>query len=265
MDKRAAMDLSVSDLTVAFHGKPIVSNASLRVDSGQFVGLLGPNGSGKSTLLRTICRLNRSYKGTVLWSGADARSIPLKEFARSVAVVSQFNAIAFDFSVIEVVLMGRSPHLSMMSRESKEDLLIAEEALKTVELSAFRDRSFSSLSGGEKQRALLARALAQQPSFLVLDEPTNHLDIKHQLNTLAIVRNLGISCLAALHDLEMASRFVDRVYFMKDGSVRAGGEPRDVITSEAIEELYEVRSRVTPREEGGVAIEYRYPTARRAP
>lgn len=253
------MRLDVSNLTISVRGRNLVSNVSLFVETGQFVGLLGPNGSGKSTLLRAVCRLNRAYEGRILWDGIDSRDIPLRQFARRVAVVSQFNPLPFDFSVMEVVLMGRSPHLGMVARETKEDVAIAQEALEMVDLVAARDRVFTSLSGGEKQRALLARALAQQPSFLVLDEPTNHLDIKHQLNILSIVKSLRISCLAALHDIEMASRFVDRVYFMERGSIRAGGAPEIEITPEVIESLYGVASDVVPRRSGGITIDYRFP------
>lgn len=256
------MRLQVKDVSVTLRRKAIVHGASLEVGDGEFVGLLGPNGSGKSTLLRAIYRLNRGYTGQIEWDGRDARSIPQREFAQSVAVVSQFNDIAFDFTVAEVVLMGRSPHLGMLARESAQDQDIVSEALEMVEMGPFRDRSFASLSGGEKQRVVLARALAQRPRFLVLDEPTNHLDIKHQLSTLAIVRDLGVSCLAALHDLAMASHFVDRAYLMRDGRVIAGGTPEQVMTSARIHDVYGVESVVEPDPEGGVAISYRYPKRR---
>lgn len=251
------MRLDVSNPTISMQGRKLVSNASLSVEAGQFVGLLGPNGSDKSTLPRTVCRLNRSYEGSILWDRTDSRNTSLRQFARQVAVVSQFNPLSFDFSVMEIVLMGRSPRIGMMSRETREDVEIAKKALKMVDLFAARDRVFPSLSGGERQRAILARALAQQPAFLVLDEPTNHLDIKHQLNILSIVKSLHISCLVALHDLEMASRFVDKVYFVEEGSVRARGAPEVEITSEVIEPLYGVASDVVPRRGGEVAIDYR--------
>lgn len=257
------MRLEVQDVSVSLRRKPIVHHASLAVADGEFVGLLGPNGSGKSTLLRAIYRLNNSYAGSILWNGRDARSIPQREFARHVAVVSQFNDIAFDFTVAEVVLMGRSPHLGMLTRETADDQAIVSEALEMVEMGAFGNRSFASLSGGERQRVILARALAQRPKFLVLDEPTNHLDIKHQLSTLAIVRELGVSCLAALHDLSMASHFVDRAYLMKDGRIVVGGTPEQVMTSEGIRDVYGVESTVEPDPDGGVSISFRYPARRR--
>ena len=255
------MRLEVRDLTISIHRKAIVRGVSLDVGDGEFVGMLGPNGCGKSTTLRAIYRLNHRYDGQILWDGRDGRTIPQKEFAQRVAVVSQFNDIAFDFSVREVVMMGRSPHLGMLSREGASDQQIVDEALDMVDMRPFADRSFASLSGGERQRVVLARALAQQPQFLILDEPTNHLDIKHQLQTLAIVRDLGVSCLAALHDLAMASHFVDRVYLLKAGQVVAGGAVADVVTGERIHDTYGVDARVSPAggDDGGLSIAYAYP------
>lgn len=253
------MRLDVDNLSVTMRRKPIVNKVSLQVADGEFVGLLGPNGSGKSTLLRSIYRLIKNYTGSIRWDDIDAHQISQKTFAQRIAVVSQFNEIAFDFSVADVVLMGRSPHLGILSRETKSDEDIVSEALRKVDLVAFKERSFASLSGGERQRVVLARALAQSPRFLVLDEPTNHLDIKHQLSTLAIVKELGISCLAALHDLAMASHFVDRVYLMKEGAFVADGTPQQVVTTSMIKDVYDVENTVTPDQVGGLTITYTYP------
>lgn len=258
------MELLVNEVSIAIHRHPIVRNVSLEVRNGEFVGLLGPNGSGKSTLLKAIYRLNRNYTGDILWDGINSRSISQKEFARRVAVVSQFNDIAFEFSALEVVLMGRSPHLKTLSRETEKDLDIALDALDKVEMLGLRNRSFSSLSGGEKQRVLLARALTQQPQFLILDEPTNHLDIKHQLSTLATVKNLGIGCLSALHDLSMASRFVDRMYLLKGGEIIASGTPSEAITASTLKEAYDVEGTVSPGAASGLNIEYALPQTKRS-
>ncbi len=256
------MELEVRDLSVSIHRKPIVRSVSLAVHGGEFVGLLGPNGSGKSTLLRAIYRLNHRYEGHILWDGVDSRQIPQKEFAQRVAVVSQFNDIVFDFTVSEVVAMGRAPHMGMLSRETDDDRTVVRESLEMVDMARFADRSFGSLSGGERQRVILARALAQKPQFLILDEPTNHLDIKHQISTLAIARDLGVSCLAALHDLAMASHFVDRAYLMKDGSMVAGGPVDEVVTAANIHDVYDVDG-VVSRDEGGLSVAYRYPPRRK--
>lgn len=273
------MRLDVRGLTVSIRRKSIVRDVSLEVADGEFVGILGPNGCGKSTTLRAVYRVNRRYEGLVLWDGVDARRIPQKEFARRVAVVGQFNDVAFDFTVREVVLMGRSPHLGMLSRETEADQDIVAQALDMVELGGLADRQFTSLSGGERQRAILARALAQRPEFLILDEPTNHLDVRHQLQTLAIARDLGVGCLAALHDIAMASHFVDRVYLMDEGAVVAGGPVAEVVTAESIRRVYGVEARVEPAgrgagegggegedgplDDGGLTVTYRYPRRRR--
>lgn len=251
------MRLDARNVSVALRRRPIVCNASLSVAEGDFVGLLGPNGSGKSTFLRAVYRSIRHYEGSICFDGREAADFSQREFARNVAVVSQMGGIAFDFTVAEVVLMGRSPHLGMLARETRTDEAIVDESLRKVDMAGFKGRPFFSLSGGERQRVMFARALAQKPRFLVLDEPTNHLDIKHQLNTLALVRELGISCLAALHDLSMASRFVDHVYFMKEGRIVSDGPPREAVNAATIREVYDVESVVAPDDAGGLAIGYR--------
>jgi iron complex transport system ATP-binding protein len=162
--------------------------------------------------------------------------------------------VSFDFTVMEMVMMGRSPHLSMLQNESAEDVRIASEALDAVDMEGFAARSFLSLSGGERQRVLLARTLAQSPDFLILDEPTNHLDIKYQLQTMNIIRRLNISCLAALHDLEMASRFVDRIYLLKAGKISASGAPAEAITTESIRAAYDIECTVGTDDWGCVTL-----------
>jgi iron complex transport system ATP-binding protein len=266
------MELSVTGLEVSIKRRPIVRGVSLEVGHGEFVGLLGPNGSGKSTTLRALARAGGGSKGgkggkggrvgcagAVLWDGVDARTMTQRSLARRVGVLGQFNEVSFDFSVMEVVLMGRSPHLSLLQREGSEDERIAVEALASVDMSDFAERSFLSLSGGERQRVLLARTLAQSPDFLILDEPTNHLDIKYQLQTLGIIRSLRISCLAALHDLELTSHFVDRVYLLKDGAIAATGPPEQAITAETVKAVYGVDCRVAQGAGGGLAISYDLP------
>ena len=171
------MHLEVRNLSVAIHRKPIVSDVSLTVGDGEFVGMLGPNGCGKSTTLRAIYRLNRKYSGQILWDGQDERAIAQKEFARRVAVVSQFNDIAFDFTVREVVLMGRAPHMGMLSRETDSDQEIVAQSLDMVDMAHFSDRSFASLSGGgETARHLgaCAGAKARVPHLGRANEPPGY-------------------------------------------------------------------------------------------
>ena len=166
--------------------------------------------------------------------------ISIKETARRMGVVSQFNNLAFDFTVEEMVLMGRAPHKKPFAKDTEEDYRIAHEALKKVDMLSFKERSFMTLSGGEKQRILLARTLAQQVEMLVLDEPTNHLDIKYQIQIMDVVKSLGIGVLAALHDLNLTLMYCSYVYVLKDGRIVADGPTEDVITEDLIRRVYEV-------------------------
>ena len=169
----------------------------------------------------------------------------MKESALALAVVTQHNYYNFDFKVSEVVFMGRTPHKKSMEMDNSEDLRMVEDALSKVNMLDLKDRSFSSLSGGEQQRIILARALAQQTPCLILDEPTNHLDIKYQLEVLDIVKSLGCTAICALHDLNLAAQYCDRIYIMKDGHIVANGTPQEVITESMIQEIYGVKASVT--------------------
>ena len=169
-------------------------------------------------------------------------------------MVAQHNYYNFEFSVREVVMMGRSPHKRTLERDNARDYRIVEEALKTVGMERFTDRSFSTLSGGEQQRVILARALAQQTPCLILDEPTNHLDITHQLQLLRIVRNLEVTVISAIHDLNIAAAFCDRLYVMKDGEIAGCGTPREVLTTDFIREIYQVETEITEDSKGKLHI-----------
>ena len=240
------MDIQVRDvdISVAKPKKHIVYNASIHVDEGEFVGLLGPNGSGKSTLLKTIYRTMKRDDGDIDLDGKPLDSLTLKESALMMSVVTQHNYYNFDFKVEEVVMMGRTPHKGKMEMDNEEDREIVLEALKKVNMLEFKDRNFSSLSGGEQQRIILARALAQDTPILVLDEPTNHLDVKYQLEVLDIVRSIGCTALCALHDLNLAAQYCDRIYLLVDGHIVAEGTPEEVITEDMIFQTYGVRASV---------------------
>ena len=234
------MNIEVKDVSVVLSRKQIVTDASLKVQEKEFVGLLGPNGSGKTTLLKSIYRVLKPSSGIVLMDGTDMKAMTYRESARRMGVVSQFNNLSFDFTAMEMVLMGRSPHKRALDRDTEEDYRIAEDALRRVDMLDFRDRSFLTLSGGEKQRIILARALAQQVEMLILDEPTNHLDIKYQIQIMDVVKSLGVGVLAALHDLNLTLMYCDYVYVLKNGSVVAEGPTEDVITEALIRRVYEV-------------------------
>ena len=234
------MEIEAKGVSVTLSGKEIVHQVSVQVKNRQFVGLLGPNGSGKTTLLKSIYRVLKPSEGAVYIDGEDIRHMSYRESAKRTGVVSQFTSMSFDFSVEEMVLMGRAPHKTALSRDTEEDYRIAEEALRRMDMLEFRDRSFLTLSGGEKQRILLARALAQQVEMLILDEPTNHLDIKHQIQIMDVVKSLGVGVLSALHDLNLTLMYCDYVYVLKGGAVVAEGPTEDVITEDLIRQVYEV-------------------------
>ncbi len=238
------MKLEVQGVDVALSGREIIKSATLKVRSGELVGLIGPNGSGKTTLLKSIYRYLSPSGGVVLLDGTDIRSLSHKERARQMGVVSQFTQLSFDFTVEEMVLMGRAPHKGALSRDTAQDYAILEDALSRVDMLDYRKRSFLTLSGGEKQRILLARALAQQAEILILDEPTNHLDMKYQIQIMDVVQSLGIGVLAALHDLNLTLLYCTYVYVLKGGRIIAHGRPEEVITSDLIRHVYEVEGTV---------------------
>lgn len=235
------MDLKVEHISITLSRKEIVKNVSLNVKRGHFVGLIGPNGSGKSTLLKTIYKALPPQGGSVFLDECDVLRSNPKTVAKRMAVVGQFNEMDFDFTVEEMVMMGRTPHKALLEADTGQDYTIVDAALEQVGLSSYAQRDYSSLSGGEKQRVILARAIAQQPEFLILDEPTNHLDIRYQIQVLSTVRKLGIGVLAALHDLALAAEYCDYLYVLNEGAVVAAGEPLSVLTKELIEQVYGVR------------------------
>jgi iron complex transport system ATP-binding protein len=238
------IEISTRELDAHLGGKKILENINIHIDNKEFVGIIGPNGSGKSTLLKTIYRTLKPSKGTVFINNKSLESFPVKETAKKIAVVSQHNEIGFDFSVLEMVLIGRSPHKKFMERDNSEDYEIALESLKKVGMEDFKDRNFNSLSGGEKQRIILARALAQNTKCLILDEPTNHLDIKYQLQFMSITKDLNITVISAIHDLNLAAIYCDKLYALKEGEIIDYGNPIKVLTKELIKELYDVDSEV---------------------
>ena len=243
------MNIKVDDLKITLEKNNILKDINIEVDNKEVVGIIGPNGSGKSTLLKCIYRVLKPNDGAILLDNIDIKDMSVKESSKRLAVLSQHNNYNFDFTVKDIVLMGRSPHKKFMERDNKNDYDIANEALKKVDMFEFKDRSFQSLSGGEQQRVILARALAQQPQCLILDEPTNHLDIKYQLQLMRIVKGLGIEVIAAIHDLNIAAMYCDKIYVLRDGEVIKYGKPKDILTQELIKDVYEVNTEVIVKEE----------------
>lgn len=248
------MKLSTENIRLSYDEASILKGVSINIKSKEFVGIIGPNGSGKSTLLKCIYRTLKPDEGAVYVNGEPLISMKVKESSKKIAVVAQHNFYNFDFSVREVVMMGRSPHKKTLDRDNEEDYRIVKEALNTVGMNGFEDRSFSTLSGGEQQKVILARALAQQTECLILDEPTNHLDITHQLEILKIVKELGITVVSAIHDLNLAAAYCDRLYVLRDGQILYEGTPEDVLTKEIIKEIYSIETEIVKDSKGKMHI-----------
>ncbi len=218
--------ISTQDLSYEIEGNILLDGVTMHADRGQLVGLIGPNGAGKSTLLRNISGILKSRNGTVQLDGTDITELSTREVATALALVPQIAPYTYGFTSIELVLMGRYPHLGRFQIEGREDDRIARDAMALTETEEFADRTLDTLSGGERQRVFVARALAQQPRVLLMDEPTANLDVLHQLKVLDLVRQLvddGLTAVAAIHDLNMAARYCDRLVLLnKDSS-----SPRD--------------------------------------
>ncbi|MEU0375952.1 ABC transporter ATP-binding protein [Streptomyces cyaneofuscatus] len=227
-------------------GRLILDGVDITPPPGATVGLIGPNGSGKSTLLRILAGLLAPDTGTVTLDGDPLAALGRRTVARRIAVVDQHAVTQVDLSVLDVVRLGRIPHRRAWSAPDRADEEAVTYALRRTGLTDRAAQSWHTLSGGERQRVQIARALAQQPRELLLDEPTNHLDIQHQLELLALVAELPLTSVIALHDLNLAAMFCDRITVMKAGRVIAGGTPAEVITEELIEDVYGVRAVVTP-------------------
>lgn len=249
------MVLALRQVSVSVGGRCIVQNADIHVRKGDFVGLVGLNGTGKSSLLKAVYGIN-NYTGDIFLAGENIRSLSLKETARKMAVLVQENSAEFDFKVQDIVMLGRLPYKKLLFEDTAEDFAIVRQALKYVGMESFAGRYFSSLSGGEKQRVLIARILAQQTDFLILDEPTNHLDIKNQFQFFEMVKGLGITVFAVLHDLNLAAKFCDYIYVLNGGRVYAAGRPQEVFSEAMLRDVFRMRARVYNVGDGKVHIEY---------
>ena len=228
------------EIHVAIDDTAILAGCSFDVVPGEVLGLIGPNGSGKSTLLRTVYRAIRPTTGA-MWIGEDdVWNMTARQSAQRTAVVTQSASTDFQFSVAEMVLMGRGPHKGLLDRDTAHDRRVVAWALRAVDMTTFRSRVFATLSGGEKQRVLVARALAQESQVLVLDEPTNHLDAHAQLDLLELVRSLGLTTVVALHDLNLAATYCHRVCLLDRGRVVGIAPPRTLLTREVLRDVFRV-------------------------
>lgn len=237
--------LRVEDLSFQIDKVRLLSQIGFSVKRHEFVGLIGPNGCGKSTLLKNIYRQYQPSEGTVYLDGTSIQGIKNKDMARMLSVVTQESNIEFDFSVWEMVMMGRYPYHKILEQNNEQDREICEEALNQVGMGSFRERSFLSLSGGEKQRVFLAMAFAQKSRVIILDEPTNHLDIGYQLLIMDTMRRQRETTIfTSVHDMNIAARYCDRILVMDKGHLIASGDPKEVLTPELIRKVFHVNAEI---------------------
>ena len=234
--------IEVHSMSFRYHEDWVLQEVSFRVEKGEFVGVIGPNGSGKTTLLKILYRLLSPQHGEILFELVPMKKMDRADIAKRIAVVAQETHLLFPFTVLETVLMGRSPYLGDSMFESEKDVEIAKRAMEWTKILPFSERPMDELSGGERKRVFIARALAQEPEVILLDEPTANLDIHHQIDfldlILALNRERGLTIVMASHDMNMASEFCDRLILLQGGRIYKTGPPGEVITRENIESVY---------------------------
>jgi iron complex transport system ATP-binding protein len=249
--------LQAADVSFAYRPgtAPVVDKVSLAIGRGELVGLLGPNGSGKTTVLKLIGGMLKPQQGSIVFQGRPLAEWPRREAARKIAFVPQETYAPFDFSVREIVLMGRFPHLGPFALEGPEDFAVAQRALEATATSALADRPFHTLSGGEKQRVVIASALAQNPEMLLLDEPTASLDVGHQLEAQRLLSELNrggeVAMVLSTHDLNFAASLCRRLILLRNGRVLASGPIETVLSPASVRALYDVEADVRFHEQAG--------------
>ena len=231
--------IEAKQVRYSVRGREILRGVDFRVEEGEFVGLIGPNGSGKSTFLKNLYKVLRPRSGELVLMGENLLAMSNREMARRMAVMVQEQEAAFDFTVEEVVMMGRQARRRLLETDSREDRELVDRILAATQLTALREQGFSTLSGGEKQRVLIARA---------------HLDIKYQLQLMELVRRSGCTVVAAIHDLNLAAAYCHRLYAMKDGVIVGEGTPRQLLTPEFLREIYEVDAEVLTGRDGSLRV-----------
>ncbi|MEA1974453.1 MAG: ABC transporter ATP-binding protein [Bacillota bacterium] len=234
----------VNNLSHFYGSMKVLNDISIDIENNHFITVVGPNGSGKTTFIKKILRNIDLSKKTIFLDDKDIRMYKSKEFAKKIAAVAQNSNIRYDFSVEDIVLMGRTPYVARFKGETKKDFSIVEKVLKETDLYELKDRSFLELSGGEKQRVIIARALAQEPEVLILDEPINHLDIKHKVKIMKLIKELSINkkivVIIILHDLNFSLKYSDYCILLKKGEIYKDGHPNKVLTKQNISEVYDV-------------------------
>ena len=253
------MQLEIKDVCFAYRDSDVLKNVSFRAASGEVIGILGKNGCGKTTLMKCINAHLKPHSGSVMIDGSDVSKMSKKELAKKMAVVSQHVHLSFPFTVLETVMMGLYPTSEWMHTPSKDEMALVLEAMNATDVANFADRSITELSGGEKQRVLISRALVQDPEVFLLDEPTLHLDVNHQFNLMEMTRELAkeknMLVIIVTHDIALAARYCDRIMLMEDGQIVGSGLTKDVITAENLKKVFAVDVDVTYNEKiGGLNV-----------
>ncbi|TKJ46312.1 hypothetical protein CEE35_00710 [Candidatus Aerophobetes bacterium Ae_b3b] len=240
-----SVTLRINNIACRYDAANVLENIDFSAKGGDFIGVVGPNASGKSTLLKSISKVLKPHTGVVLLNERDVHTLKSAEIAKNLAVVPQESVISFAFTALEVVLMGRTPHLNRFEMESTQDLIIAQKSMELTNTWYLAERPIDTLSGGEKQRIIIARALTQEPRVLLLDEPTDHLDINHQIEILDLIKRLSkekeMVVIGVFHDLNIVSQYCDRLILLHKGRIFAAGGAGDVLTGENIEKVYGVK------------------------
>lgn len=243
------MRLVIQGVCFSYGGSDVLADVTFEASDGEIIGVIGPNGSGKTTLLKCINRALSPRIGTVLIDGRDYSELTRREIAGNIGVVPQNSVVSFPFTVLDIVMMGRTPSMERFERESEKDLEIVKKAMEVTNVVELADRTMDQISGGEKQRVVIARALAQKPKILLLDEPTLHLDVNHQLEILDLIRKLArsekLTVIIVSHDLNLASRYCEKLILMNAGKIAASGEVTEVLTEKNIESVFKVRAAVS--------------------
>jgi iron complex transport system ATP-binding protein len=252
------IELTLENISLAYGRNMVVRDLSLRVAPGEVVGLIGPNGSGKSTIVRALSRIITPVSGRILLGGRDILEISRADLARLQGVVPQIAILPGTFTAFEIVLMGRNPHLGFLRHEGTHDIEVAWRAMEMTRTESFAQRRVNELSGGEIQRVIIARVLAQEPKSVLLDEPTASLDISYQVDVLDLIkrlcREIGLTVVIVLHDLNLAAQYCDRLVLMNEGRLHAQGTPNEVINSHNIKEVYGAEDCVYPHPDSGVPV-----------
>ncbi len=250
--------LEIENLVLGYGHTEVVKDLTFRVNPGEMVGLIGPNGSGKSTIIKAISNIIHPFSGRVLLDGRNVSKIPRQELARLIGVVPQMPLLPSTFTAFEIVLMGRNPHLRLFQYEGPEDMAITWQAMGKTATQSLAERMVSELSGGEIQRLIVARVLAQQPKSILLDEPTANLDINHQVEILDLIKGLcheeNLTVVITLHDLNLASQYCDRLILINEGRVHAQGTPGEVINNENVKAVYGAEGSVYTHPVNGLPI-----------